>query len=629
MPRRLLFLAALSAAVVLGVWGCQDYNFNPVGSCIIQPGSKQVPLAGISDADILFVVDDSGSMDPKQQALANNFNVFINELTRFSVDRVAHGQNAFDYHIAVTTSSIFRNYTFGTCQTTTQGERCCVAQACTVGNACTSGAASGTCIAGATSGTYCCVTPSVCDQGAAAHTLQCGHFATTYESPLVSGCTTGVASAGAAYPAGNFVAAGSNPKVLHFANLFTNCSVPSPACTPNTACGTSKMCYGGTAPAAVCCDDKTTTLNALIAQFQQNIQVGSCGSGEEQHLEAARLALQKAFAGQQPGVAPGEWPHSVSKVVVAFVADEDDCSNPANPATAIVLSGGPGGDTCVADQNPFGLGVQFPLADYTAFFTGLGHPFGAGFVASATPVPCSFGTCTPNTCDGGGGLVGYSPARRLFGVADGLDQAGDEPVEGSVCAPFGATLVALAGLVVPPQGLELDSVPAAADITLVRIATTATGATRRICTRAATQAEADTHTFGWWFYDCSSSVTPPPVSTSATTCIFIDHTSGDCEANPGETYSAEYLGQLPPGGCTSASPDACVANASCNASNVGAACNHAGVGDGVCDAVAGQCCGSLSCAQAFPTADGGPSDPNGWWCYGPTGGTGTCVCKTP
>ena len=34
--------------------------------------------------------------------------------------------------------------------------------------------------------------------------------------------------------------------------------------------------------------------------------------------------------------------------------------------------------------------------------------------------------------------------------------------------------------------------------------------------------------------------------------MYINHTTGKCEANPGETYSADYLGRLPSGGCTSA-----------------------------------------------------------------------------
>ena len=57
----------------------------------------------------------------------------------------------------------------------------------------------------------------------------------------------------------------------------------------------------------------------------------------EQHFEAGRLAVEKALAGTQPGVAAGEWPHAGAKLVVVWVGDEDDCSNPNNPAKALAL----------------------------------------------------------------------------------------------------------------------------------------------------------------------------------------------------------------------------------------------------------------------------------------------------
>ena len=393
------------------------------------------------------------------------------------------------------------------------------------------------------------------------------------------------------------MAASGNPKVLHFANLFTNCTVPSPACTAGSACGTGKMCYAGSTT-NVCCDDKTSTLNTLIAQFQGNVLVGSCGSGQEQHLQGARLAIEKALAGQQKEAdgTTAQWPHAGSKIAVVIVGDEDDCSNPADPRTAIVLGSGqlPGADNCVNDKNPFNQSVEYPVGDFVSYFTSLGHPFGGAFVVSAT---CSGGTCTPSTCSVGGNLYGYSAGVRLLGVASGLGAAGYLPVEASVCDPFGATLVQIANLLVLPPTLELPSVPAASDITIVRIADSS-GDTLRICSQAATQAQADTQTYGWWFFtptgtNCSTTVARPAVSSVPTTCIFIDHNSGNCEANPGETYSAEYLGQVPQGGCSNASPTKAP---------------------------------STSCAQSFPVADGGPSDPNSWWCYGPSGGTGTCLC---
>jgi hypothetical protein len=51
-----------------------------------------------SKIDVLWVVDNSGSMLPRQENLARNFQAFINEFTR----------NAIDYRIAVTTTDIFK-----------------------------------------------------------------------------------------------------------------------------------------------------------------------------------------------------------------------------------------------------------------------------------------------------------------------------------------------------------------------------------------------------------------------------------------------------------------------------------------------------------------------------------------
>jgi hypothetical protein len=561
---RALTLSAITAAAAALVGGCQDYKFNPVGSCVIQPGVKQVKLADVSAADILFVVDDSGSMDPKQQALAQNFDVFIQNLSLFNQDRVARSLDPFEFHIAVTTSGVFRNYGRGRMCVAAAGapggRQCCDMGTC--GAACDASQAGQACAGGGTclytgSSFQCCGTSSCTDAGAGC-TLggECGSFSQAYESPLSGGCLAGVAQAGGAYPNGDFVRAGSNPRVLHFTkDLY--------APTPNL-------------PA----------IQALSDQFKQNVQVGSCGSGQEQHLQAARLAVQKALSGQQPGVAAGEWPHAGAKLVVVFVADEDDCSNPADPNSAIVLQGNPGSDSCTRDQNPVGRAVEYPVSDFSSYLSGLGRPLGLGVIASAD---CSSGTCVPATCQVGGQTYGYAPARRLLGVSQELRVQGDEVVEGSVCQPFGDLLTEIAELVKPPSQLRLPSMPASSEITVVRIVD-AGGGQRKLCTQAMSDAERDAA--GWWFVACGATSAMPPVSP-VSTCVHINHLNGSCEANPGETYSAEYLGQLPPGGCPG--PTATAAPSS-------------------------------FCAQRLGV-QGQNEDPADWWCYG-AGTTGTCVCNT-
>jgi hypothetical protein len=59
--------------------------------------------------------------------------------------------------------------------------------------------------------------------------------------------------------------------------------------------------------------------------------------------------------------------------------------------------------------------------------------------------------------------------------------------------------------------------------------------------------------YDWWFTATRDQVTDPQKApTLATQFVFINHATANCEANPGETYSADYLGQLPPGGCDTA-----------------------------------------------------------------------------
>lgn len=85
------FLVACGAAPPGALTSCQQLD--------VLPGS--------STNDILFVVDDSASMDPKQQALAANFTAFIDAINGSNAAQVAKGLEPFDFHIAVTTSSIF------------------------------------------------------------------------------------------------------------------------------------------------------------------------------------------------------------------------------------------------------------------------------------------------------------------------------------------------------------------------------------------------------------------------------------------------------------------------------------------------------------------------------------------
>jgi hypothetical protein len=511
MLRRSLIACAL---VLLA--GCQDYRFNPVGKCVIQPGASRIQLAGQATADILFVVDDSGSMQSKQDRLAANFKSFIDALAATQSDRKARGLDALDFHIAVTTSSVFDGEQPSpgppTCQATGAGG----ALQCNITNPTFSWTAPYT---------YPCTTPGAI----------CADLVASYTN-VGSGCTAGVATAGAPYPAGDFVAAGSNPRVLHFTkNLDWQSSATDP------------------------------TIQGLVAQFKQNIAVGTCGSGMEQHLEASRLAVQKAIDQKQPGVAKDEWPHPGAKLVVVWVGDEDDCSSPKDPNKALFFTPGkssPGTDVCTADETS-STPKMFPVSTYVNYFATLGRAFGAAFIYSADPTSCADDgsgnvVCTPGTCSCVGSsdatCGGFAAGSRFHDLSAGLRSKGFSTLDASVCdADFAKTLAGIAELVKPPPGLTLPTQPASSEVALLRIES-ADGKTSKLCTGPATTS-AEVSTDDWYFVDCK---TGQPVLDRTTSCITINHATGKCEANPGETYVAQYLGLVPqpsgssPGGCATA-----------------------------------------------------------------------------
>lgn len=94
--RPILLRSLFSAVGLLMVAGCQDYLFERVCAEQIREEERTVTQAPPRPADILFVVDNSGSMREEQQNLADNFSLFINEL--------ASAGDGQDYQIAVVTT---------------------------------------------------------------------------------------------------------------------------------------------------------------------------------------------------------------------------------------------------------------------------------------------------------------------------------------------------------------------------------------------------------------------------------------------------------------------------------------------------------------------------------------------
>jgi hypothetical protein len=573
------FRTTAVAVLTLLAAGCQDYNFNPVGHCLIQPGSERVVLSSISTADVLFVVDDSGSMGGEQRALAENFHRFIENLDATNAVRANGGLQPIDFHLAVTTTSVYWNFeTSETCRsdcTGAAGQRvCCVGQTpvrrpprCTgPGDAQCPATTSCRLDCSRLQGEFhCCAADGSIPAAAltelvpcAREGIMCGALETHYD---FQGCSNGISPNQWPYPQGDFVGQlasaftpvpGPGPRVLHF----------------------DKELYG---PAAR--NKQGFDRTQLVNMFRENVQVGICGSGQEQALQAGRLALQKALAGQQkdtydaagalrwtapsptslPGSAPARWPNPNSKLVVVFVGDEDDCSSPQDPSGGVVMLGEPpGSDACsrdATDTTPVGR-KQFPVSDFVSFFTSLGRPVAAGFILPAAQNTCSLATCTTaGLCCPASGCTAQDGAQargtRLLAAAQGLSQAGVDVVAGSICDPdFGKLLNDIAEIVKPPQTLVLPSEPAESRIALLRIMRP-NGDTRKLCGAplapgAATLGAAQGTGADWWFTQTGD----PGVPVAVSRFVYINP-NGSCIANPGETYSADYLGVVPAGGCAS------------------------------------------------------------------------------
>ena len=607
--RGTLLLTLLLAA------GCQDYNFNPVGHCLIQPGTERVQLSNLSSADVLFVVDDSGSMGGEQSALASNFAAFIGNLDQANAARRTAGLEPFDFHIAVTSTSMFWNYQTNarpsgpyTCSSscgTAAGQLVCcrstgtpaiAAKACTSDAQCSAGTTCGTnCIspyageAPLRGESYCCVqgaatTAAAYPVGYVGDTIpcsragtECGTFERHYNfagcgASTAIGSMNGVAVQGWPYPQGDFVSwtsgTAANPRVLHFdKELYP--ATPNPAATNKQGFTRQQLMDFFSGGGAV----------------QGNVKVGVCGSGEEQALGAARAALEKARDGKQKDTyartgspAAQTWDSTTrvagstadwlvagasSKLVVVFVGDEDDCSPVASdPSGAVVwdiddLAAG-GVDSCALDSGrspPLG-GKLHSVDSFVDFFTNLGRPVAAGFILPAAEQSCTLQSCTTDglCCPSGGcgtNLGAQSRGTRLLATAHALSARGVDVVAGSICdGNFADLLDSIAEIVKPPSGLTLPSLPADGEVTLLRIVGT-DGQTRKVCVGPLqgtyTLGEAQATGTDWWF---TTTANPDPPAAGATKFVYINP-AGSCQANPGETYSADYLGQVPAGGCSS------------------------------------------------------------------------------
>ena len=91
-----LALLAGAAVALPQLFACLEHPVKPVAYDKSQEGKKGVSIAVNKDVDILFVIDNSGSMAEEQANLSNNFAAFINVLEAPDVKA--------NYRIAITTT---------------------------------------------------------------------------------------------------------------------------------------------------------------------------------------------------------------------------------------------------------------------------------------------------------------------------------------------------------------------------------------------------------------------------------------------------------------------------------------------------------------------------------------------
>lgn len=91
---RTSWIRAFAAASLFGT-GCTKYTFEERVPESIKEVNRVVPAAKPTPADILFVVDNSGSMDDEQENLRRNFGAFIDEIA-----------GAGDYQLAIVTTDL-------------------------------------------------------------------------------------------------------------------------------------------------------------------------------------------------------------------------------------------------------------------------------------------------------------------------------------------------------------------------------------------------------------------------------------------------------------------------------------------------------------------------------------------
>jgi hypothetical protein len=270
------------------------------------------------------------------------------------------------------------------------------------------------------------------------------HERTTYGAGIGHPCLDGTAyqfEGGDPYPAGQFMAAG-------------------PSGSRNAAILTSQHFLNDPADA--------------LRQFRENIRLGTCGSGQEQGMEAMRLALL-----QNP-----DFFRQGSRLAVIFLSDEEDASDETGEfAGYVAITEGASTTVIDARLHPDYQDQLTPVSYYRNFLNGLaaereGSIVVASIVSAIGEPPndiqpgicfdevCADNCASPNPSIGPCWCGGVSEGARYLNLAN----AYTESVKDAICqTDFSETLERLVRVLDPPDCFILGSRPHDDDPSLVMV----------------------------------------------------------------------------------------------------------------------------------------------------------------
>ncbi|MFT3924694.1 MAG: hypothetical protein QM778_19295 [Myxococcales bacterium] len=105
--RRLKAAKWLAAPVAaLGLMGCPNENLAPLAPCTVSGVSDDVPVTGVDKVDLLFMIDNSGSMAQEQAKLAEQLPNLLKILTSGKKEDGTTFTAVRDLHVGVVTSDM-------------------------------------------------------------------------------------------------------------------------------------------------------------------------------------------------------------------------------------------------------------------------------------------------------------------------------------------------------------------------------------------------------------------------------------------------------------------------------------------------------------------------------------------